>query len=241
MPRSRSSEGLLPNQSHAEDGAVIPAGAPEEINRYWLVPGEGIAKKLQHALTSGPVPVVAELKTEPFARLTIEQDDRFNVQKVVRGAKTGTQVVDPEKSDPPLCFQEIGRFQAALEICFRSVECRFCFREACSHLRPTLCHLLRRTNIRAVREILVKVCLQRIDYRPSVTDDLLEPATVWHKVSLLCFRFKRSSASVSNHRVASDLQPGTAVCPQQPLPHPIGAHQHWGGQLCHPCEAGRQP
>jgi len=29
-------------------------------------------------------------------------------------------------------------------------------------------------------EVLIKVCMQRISYRPSVIDDLLEPATVWH-------------------------------------------------------------
>ena len=89
------------NQSHPDDGAVVLAGAAQEIDRYWLISGEGIAQKLQHALTSGLVLVVAQLKTEPFARLIVELDDRFNVQKVIRGAETD-EVVDPEKSDPPL-------------------------------------------------------------------------------------------------------------------------------------------
>src|SRR5262249_13628754 len=160
---------------------MVPLFLPV-LRRKSIVSGEGIAQKLQHALTSGLVLVVAQLKTEPFARLTVELDDRFNVQKVIRGAETGTQLVDPEKSDPPLRLQEVGRCSALLEIACRGVECRFCGREACSHLRPTLCYLLWR-QLCAVREILVKVCVQRISYRPSVIDDLLEPATVWHKES----------------------------------------------------------
>src|SRR5262245_52050248 len=93
---------------------MVPLFLPV-LRRKSIVSGEGIAQKLQHALTSGLVLVVAQLKTEPFARLTVEQDDRFNVQEVIRGAETGTQVVDPEKSDPPLRLQEVGRCYAPLD------------------------------------------------------------------------------------------------------------------------------
>src|SRR5262249_37764748 len=97
---------------------MVPLFLPsaQEIDRYWHISGEGIAQKSQHALTSGLVLVVAQLKTEPFARLTVELNDRFNVQKVIRGAETGTQVVDPETGDPPLRLQEGGRAEALLEI-----------------------------------------------------------------------------------------------------------------------------
>src|SRR5262249_25594061 len=102
---AQAAQEALSKLSPEERAAFVKMLQDRAAARGLTLPG----KVLQHALTSGLVLVVAQLKTEPFARLTVEQDDRFNVQKVIRGAETGTQVVDPEKSDPPLRLQEVGR------------------------------------------------------------------------------------------------------------------------------------
>src|SRR2546427_11757094 len=91
-----------------DENAVVQAGAPV-VQAHRAATVEGCAERVEHSLAGGLVVVGPELEPKEPAGFGVDRDDNLGVELVVRRSEPGAHIVDAQKRQPAVDFQDRRR------------------------------------------------------------------------------------------------------------------------------------